>query len=324
VRYSLGNTAVNKAITESVRQKPEHKFFPLYHNGVTIICESAELSPDDETLTIDNYVVVNGAQSLSTFFANQKSLTADLRIFVRVISLTDDALSRKITINSNNQNSIKSKDLRSTHDIMLRLSEEFKTNVAAYNFEIKRGEKFDVERTLITNEEAGRLLLAFDLERPYACHQIYKIFDELYAEVFGRPEVTATRIEFLKNVMELIEGKLSDIQNPQLASYALTKYFLLTFIRDVMFVNEKTRSVARNPQSLVAARRRKFLRALASFIPEMLVDFNHLIDEQPEDFDYKRDLKSPEKTKSWRSEMLRTYAKDLKRGKATDLVLGLK
>ena len=57
---------------------------------------------------------------------------------------------------------------------------------------------------------------------------------------------------------------------------------------------------------------------------EMIVDFNHLISEQPDDFDYKRDLKSPEKTKGWRGELLRTYTKDLKRKKATDLASGLK
>ena len=276
------------------------------------------------SLTIENYVVVNGAQSLSTFFANQKQLTSDLRIFVRVISLTDDVLSRKITLNSNNQNAIKPKDLRSTNDIMLRLSEEFRLEIDAYNFEIKRGEKFDEDRPIITNEEAGRLLLAFDLERPYACHQIYKVFDELYGEVFGRPEVTAQRIVFLRRIMELIESHLEEIDNKQLASYALARYFLLSCVRDVMFLQEPTKRVAQKPNEISNKKVTNLLTSLETMIAEMIVDFNHLISEQPDDFDYKRDLKSPEKTKGWRGELLRTYTKDLKRKKATDLASGLK
>ena len=40
VRLSLGNTKVNKALSASVVDKAEHQNFPLYHNGVTILCES--------------------------------------------------------------------------------------------------------------------------------------------------------------------------------------------------------------------------------------------------------------------------------------------
>ncbi len=322
VRYSLGNTSVNKAIAESVKTKAEHKYFPLFHNGVTIICDSAKI--DGDQLKIENYVVVNGAQSLSTFYANDKKLTSDLRVFVRVIALTDDALSRKITLNSNNQNAIKPKDLRSNHDIMLRLSKEFKRKELNYNFEIKRGERFEDDRPIITNDEAGRILLAFDLGRPYACHQIYKVFDELYAEVFGRPEVTAHRIEFIKQVADIIDENNSEITNRPLANYALTRYFILAVIRDVMDKNEKTKKAVRAPEKLEGGERKEFFDLLYSLVGEMVVDFNHLIDEQPEDFDYKRDLKSPEKTKTWRGELLRTYDKDLKRGKATNLADALK
>lgn len=65
VRQSLGNTKVNKALQESVRNKDEHKNFPLYHNGINILCERAVL--EDDKITVTNYVVVNGAQSISTF-----------------------------------------------------------------------------------------------------------------------------------------------------------------------------------------------------------------------------------------------------------------
>lgn len=194
VRLSLGNTPVNKAIANSVQEQKEHKYFPLYHNGITLICEKA--FEKEGKLNITNYVVVNGAQSISTFFKQNNKLTSDLRVFVKIICLNNDDLAKKITINSNNQNSIKPRDLRSNHDIMIRLKSEFGKEDYGYEFEIKRGEKFESGKPVISNEDAGRLLLAFDAMEPYSCHQIYKVFDEKYAEIFGRPEVNAGRIVF--------------------------------------------------------------------------------------------------------------------------------
>lgn len=40
VRLSLGNTKINKSLTESIKDKSEHRNFPLYHNGITILCRS--------------------------------------------------------------------------------------------------------------------------------------------------------------------------------------------------------------------------------------------------------------------------------------------
>lgn len=323
VRYSLGNTAVNKSITESTRDKKEHALFPLYHNGITILCDEAFFDEGALTVTIKNYVVVNGAQSISTFFANRNSLSTDLRVFVKVISLDDDRLSRKITLNSNNQNAIKPKDLRSDDDLMLRLSKEFEAQKLGVNFEIKRGEKFDNQDDTLSNDEAGRLLLAFDLLQPYATHQIYRVFDDYYGDIFGRPVVDASRIVFLKDVMRIIQENVSDLDNKPMASYALTRYFVLSVVRDIIDKSELARPIVRDKAGL-QKNSQKLVEVLKSLIPEIITDLNHLVGEQPEGFDYKRDLKSPEKTKSWRAELLRTHEKDMKRGKATSLDEGLK
>jgi AIPR protein len=64
VRLALGSTKVNKAIKKSILDPNEHVKFQLYHNGITIICDSAK--HENDRITINNYVVVNGAQSIST------------------------------------------------------------------------------------------------------------------------------------------------------------------------------------------------------------------------------------------------------------------
>nr|WP_314441713.1 AIPR family protein [uncultured Sphingomonas sp.] len=213
VRLTLGNTAVNKSIEKSILDAQEHRKFPLYHNGITILCQEAAVI-SDSVLRISDYVVVNGAQSITTFFKNAKSLSEDLRVFAKVIALRDEQLARKITINSNNQNAIKARDLRSNHNIMLRLKAEFEAFEPTYDFEIKRGEEASAGKTSITNEAAGRLLLAFDLDEPHSCHQIYKVFDEKYAEIFGRPEVTASRIVFIHELFEVIDSRMVEL-NPR-------------------------------------------------------------------------------------------------------------
>jgi hypothetical protein len=103
VRYTLGNTAVNRSIRTSIRNKQTHSNFVLFHNGVTILCTDVDTSVQGQ-LTVKNYSVVNGAQSLTSFYDEKARLTDDLRGLVKVVALRDDALARTITENSNNQN----------------------------------------------------------------------------------------------------------------------------------------------------------------------------------------------------------------------------
>src|SRR5680860_239856 len=63
VRYTLGNTAVNKSIRAAVAKKADHGNFILGHNGLIILCSSASKSKSGGQLTIKDYSVVNGAQS---------------------------------------------------------------------------------------------------------------------------------------------------------------------------------------------------------------------------------------------------------------------
>ena len=318
VRLTLGNTAVNKSISKSISDKDEHQHFPLYHNGITVLCATAEHQESDDRLNVTDYVVVNGAQSISTFFKNAKHLSDDLRVFVKVIALRDDELARKITINSNNQNAIKVRDLRSNHGIMLRLKAEFEQSFANYSFEIKRGEYAPTGKTIISNEDAGRLLMAFDLNEPYSSHQIYKVFDEKYGDIFGRPEVTAARIVFLFNVFDIIKESLKHLNNEAMAGYALTRFFMLNVLRHIMEKSEFAQALITSKSDLDdEANRERLLFQVPAVLSDLIVDFNYEIGEEGDTLDYKRDLKSPERVRTWRNRLLASYEKELKKGKAS-------
>lgn len=177
VRLGLGNTDVNRQIRASIRNKLEHGKFPWFHNGITLLCNSAQIRSG--RLEVKDFVVVNGAQSLNALFAERDAISSDLCLLLRVIEIKGNhELSLDITMKSNTQNAIKPRDMRSNHHLMIRLKKE--SDDIRYNntvFEIKRGENAE-ESYIVSNEEAGRLLLAFDLAQPYSCHQTYKVFDD--------------------------------------------------------------------------------------------------------------------------------------------------
>ena len=318
VRLTLGNTDVNKSIAKSIGQAAEHKHFPLYHNGITLLCNSAKLAEGGETLRVQDYVVVNGAQSISTFYKNAKSLSEDLRVFTKVISLRDEELARKITLNSNNQNAIKARDLRSNHNIMLRLKAEFEQKHAGYHFEIKRGEASPSGKVLITNELAGRLIMSFDLEEPHSSHQIYKVFDEKYADIFGRPEVTASRIVFLYELSQLVSKHIGELGNSQMAGYALTRFFVLNVLRHIMEKFPESAAIITSKDLLNSSQNRAFLLGCTpAVLSELIIDFSYEIKEEGDALDYKSDLKSPERVRNWRNRLLSSFDKEVKKGKAS-------
>ncbi len=323
VRQSLGNTKVNKALRRSVMQPAEHENFPLYHNGVNILCHSAHLDEEHEKLRITNYVVVNGAQSITTFRRAKSALSPDLRVLAKIIQIDDPDLSKKITINSNNQNAIKARDLKSNNEIQLRLREEFShVEGGAYDLEIKRGQGIDAAKTVVTNEEAGRLLLAFDLMSPESCHQIYKVFDDRYADIFARPEVNAHRVIFLYLLNKKVQNVTESINYRPLAKYGLTRFFLLSVVSELIRANNDTLVYYQDPSTLFFDDRlTNFMDEIESILVSIVIDLNYEVEEMGDQFDYKGDLKSPTKIKGLRNKLLRSYEKDVARGKAPLLTI---
>lgn len=313
VRHALGNTSVNKAIRGSVQDKSTHVNFALFHNGVTILCRSADDSVPDK-LTITDYAVVNGAQSLTTFFNTKAKLTSDLRVLVRVIVVSDEALARTITHNSNNQNAIRPRDLRSNDLIMARLQTEMTANHPEYFFEVKRGEVAPSGAQVIGNDLAGRALLAFDVLEPWSSHQIYKVFDEKYSEIFGRPEVTADRIALIQRLVEETESRLAGLSNRAMASYGLTKYFLLYVLSRILRDTPESAAIMRKPESLSAPQVDAFLARCGEILDTLMIDLD--FEAKEDDFDYKSTLKSQTLSTALGDRIVASYKKDVARSKA--------
>jgi len=314
VRFDLGRTKVNRDIEDSIENQREHRLFPLYHNGITILCSSARAEGDKVRIT--DYRVVNGAQSLSALYRKRTFLSTDLKILTRIIEIQDPELALKITHNSNNQNAIKPRDLRSNSLIQMRLSKEFDQLGKQYGFEIKRGQT-PAAAELITNEWAGRLLLAFDLLQPWSCHQPYKIFDDLYDQIYARPAVTAKRIILIYEIMKVIEQRLGSIEHNLFAHYSLTRFFILYIVSQILQQDEEGKIIYQNPGSVFG--NPKGMTALQTCVGEVVddivVDLNAEVKELGDNFDYKNVLKSPAQVKALAEKIIGTYTKLVTRGR---------
>jgi hypothetical protein len=96
VRQWLKKTKVNSDIEKTIRKQEEHKYFPAFHNGLTVLCKNLSLTTDK--VTISGYAVVNGCQSLTGLYENKKQITSDLRILTKFIQISPETpLALKIT-----------------------------------------------------------------------------------------------------------------------------------------------------------------------------------------------------------------------------------
>lgn len=322
VRLPLGSTKVNKAIQESLAEYSQHEKFALFHNGVTVLAEQVTL--DDDRVLIENFVVVNGAQSLKQFHSGSSKITSDLKVLTRIIEIGANAdLAREISVNSNNQNGIKPRDLRSNDQLQVRLKSEFEeVDFEGMRFDVKRGAAGG--ENIISNEQAGKLLLAFDLDEPWSCHQTYKVFDEKYNDLFGRPTVNAHRIILLHKIMEAIDRHRDAITNRPFATYGLTPYVILAAVKQILSCSDAGDNLCRQPKiAFENGNLQCVMDAIDVLLKSLMIDINHEIDGGLL-ADYKSDLKSKTSVERFLNELVRSYKKDLLRNKVEDIGVLLK
>lgn len=312
VRLNLGNTKVNKDIIKTVSDQSKHLYFPMYHNGITIICRKVNA---DEQIKITDYVVVNGAQSLTVLNQHKGKVSDDLRLVAKIIEIeSDEEFAREITLASNNQNAIKPRDQRSNNVLQTRLKAEFdQIAFEGYEYIIKRGE--DEGDNPIINEEAGRLLMAFDVCEPWSCHQIYKVFDEKYAEVFGRPAVNAWRIILLTKMMEKIQQSLPTIGHEPIQRYRLTRYFLLYAISRLYDDDGEAKAAFADSEALLqdAERLERFLNSVRTVSARYCIDLRAEFVVPQNAPDYKAVLKSPTQAQEMEGRFRKSYHYDVAR-----------
>ncbi len=319
VRGPLGRTQVNRDIVKSIKEPATHKLFPLFHNGITII--SQKVTDTDDRISVENYHVVNGCQSLSALFENRASITEHLRVLTKILEMEVGPLSAMVTHYSNNQNGVKPRDFKSNSPIQIRLQNEFRDRYAGqFAFEIKRGEHPGAGE-LISNENAGLYLMAFDLKEPWATHRKYELFEEKHSELFARPEVTADRIVLCHLLAKTISDASRRIENGLFGKYALTKFVILYMLRLIFEGDSTGKQLLAVPDAFVrdVTTRERLTAAISKIVNDMIVDINHEVKEFGDDFDYRGRLRDSEWVKNLTKTVVGTYQKMVRRGRVPSL-----
>jgi hypothetical protein len=303
VRQFLGRkTAVNASVAKSIEQASEHKYFPAFHNGVTILCKTLTASKDN--IKISGYAVVNGCQSITSLYDNRSHITSDLRILTKFIQVAHDSdLATRITDHTNNQNGITARDLQSNSLVQTRLQSEIHRKYPTFCYRIKRGEhpEWSKTHTVIENELLARIILAFDLNRPESWSQNYKLFDDLHAQIFGRKEVNADRSIFLFEMYASVLDKLKLLDDQLFANFTLTRWLVLHLLREALLTDKEGRKLYENPATFFQQKngRGRVLQCVSDVAQTIvrLLDgaVTRLKKNNPEHFfDYKDELKSKE------------------------------
>ena len=315
VRYSLGRTRVNRDIKKTIQNTDEHKNVFLYHNGITLICQTTE--QDDSHLKIINYSVVNGCQSTVTFYENKNYLSDDLEILVKVIETGDEEnLARKITYYTNNQNSISLKDLKSNDKIQQDIQEDFfrKFNNTIL-YKIKRGDEETNFDSVIHNDFAAQLITSFYLKEPHTTHQKTKIFSDNYNSIFNR-RINAIYIFLLNCMYEGINNNINLVEHDGIKNYGTTRFFFLYTFRLILeqdplgelLIDAPSDFYQQYPDDL----RIKFGKLFRVIVHDFNYSIKEIVEKEPY-FDYKNELRNFQKVKELAEKLLVDYKKSVTR-----------
>lgn len=232
VRSGLGNTRVNKSIRKTINNPDENKYFPIFHNGISIVCENMTLDKENLTLKIENYSVVNGAQSILSFKAEEKNINSNIRTLVKFSTVGNDStLTELISTYNNNQNAISLKDLRSSDSVQLRLKREFEDLNSkyklSYSYLSKAGET--VTQSVIDNGLAAQLIMSGYRFKPYLTHLKTSMFDQRYSEVFNRNTKASDILKYY-DVYTAVNKVGNVIENEGVSKYGLAKFTVVAIL----------------------------------------------------------------------------------------------
>ncbi|MGE3511086.1 MAG: AIPR family protein [Vicinamibacterales bacterium] len=273
VRQSLGSTnKVNRAMRATIHGDRVKDFF-YYHNGVTALCDSLEVSSDKKMLTVNGLSVVNGCQSISTIFASSERVRSDAakdaHILFRLYEIPDRAFGDRISVNTNSQSAVKPRDLRSNDKVMVGLKRAYEARWIDGCLLTKRGEERPADRDAAKTVDVAimaKMIMAWHCQRPNISANEKKLFDEYYKTIFKTgydPENILALQTWLNAIDEAFPNlALNDVLK---AGKSYVKYHLLFSVSAIIAcVNKQTQLVVEPRFTTKATQRAGELLPLAA------------------------------------------------------------
>ncbi|MEG3148093.1 hypothetical protein U1839_25880 [Sphingomonas sp. RT2P30] len=107
------------------------------------------------------------------------------------------------------------------------------------------------------------------------------------------------------------------IKNKPFSSYRLTRFFLLYVLSRLLSDDVTGNGILRDPSSIMGKEEwaHKLSSALDPIISSLLIDLNYEVDRAGDSFDYKSELKSPNRVRDRADELLKSYEKEVAKDK---------
>lgn len=191
VRLFLGKNITNKKIIGTLDKDPDN--FWYFNNGISILCDNANIVMEKGYIRLENPQIVNGCQTCMSI----KDFDGDLNgeILVRIIESTNHDFINFLTLYQNSSNPVNNRDLKSNDPVQVRLKHEFRKQ--GYYLEIKRGEEYEkmskkypaikseFNGNVIKNGDVAKLLAAIKISPAFALSSgNEKFFGDYYDKIF--------------------------------------------------------------------------------------------------------------------------------------------
>ena len=316
VRLSVGRSGVNSQLKETVRKPLEHRLFPAFHNGLTLL--TSQLVVEGKELKLTGVGVVNGCQSLTTLYNNSDALTDGLSLLVKIVQVPSSSdVSDRITYRSNNQNAVTLRDQRSNDKATRALQRDVEEKLdGLLSLQVKTGETAPVGVPALENTTAAQLIMAFYLEEPWAAVRKLRLFDQDFRRIFSR-SIDAYHVYLVHLVDEGVSSARKELRSDLAASFAAVRFTLVYLVSCVLDATEVGSQLKREPELWLAdetirQEARESIRTIAQEAVDSVNDFIETRLAEDDEFDPKVIFKSQGGVAGVKTSMLRT-AKTLDR-----------
>ncbi len=246
VRRELRRNRVRRELDRAISKAADHKNFIAFHNGITVVCEKLEAKPP--RLTITNFSVVNGAQSVIAFYAGRGSLTDDLRIMAKFVEVgPQNPVAREVARRSNMQNPVNARNLRALDGRQLIIGQQFEQDYPKIYYETRPDTKMPPGYSQsIKNDDAAQLVCALYTQKPWLAVKRLALFEDSYTEIFT-PDIGADEIVFADRVRQRVEAGKKRFPDDYQRAWALTALVAVYLVGQLMRTDDDLEGTLADP-----------------------------------------------------------------------------
>lgn len=246
VRDFQGNTPVNKDIIQTMANDNDYKYFGLFHNGITIVAKTLEITGED--IRLENFQIVNGCQT-SYIIAENKHLLKDNKINemfipIKLIATQDNNIINYIIKTTNRHNEVKIEAFESLKDYHKKLEEFYNAKNQLLNTKIyyeRRSKQYShnadaniKKNNVITLYEQIKTYLSMFVEVPQIVRRYYgellikyREKNKLFEKVKGKEHFELYHVSSLA----LVKFNIYMTERKLIKKYKLFKYHILLLFK---------------------------------------------------------------------------------------------